>query len=255
MIRKYCRISFPSGIIQWIYWNHGYFISGKIIRIIKGKEMDKAKIYKTVIDIIVPFGRLLRRIEGESPFAGWKEVLTVSIPQSFFFYWLFSLIPSVGTLLYAAVFIPLSAWQHIVINKVNNRSDRFKVFLWYFIVILVGFGGLWNFIGHTLLADSVAAGIGWPTGSPFQIELAFYTLGSGIAALFAIWLRGHMITALVISKSIFWYGAAFVHIKDVVVNKNFSPLNIGSVLIGDIVFPTVFLVLLEKILKDELKRI
>jgi len=136
---------------------------------------------------------------------------------------------------------------------VTKKIDRIKVFLWYFVVILIGFGGIWNFIGHTVMADTVAAGIGWPTGSPFQIELAFYTLGSGIAALIAIWLRGHMITALVISKSIFWYGAAFVHIKDVIVNKNYSPLNIGSTLVGDIIFPTVFLVMLVIVLKDELK--
>jgi len=215
--------------------------------------MKDPSIYQIIIDIIVPFGRLLRRVEGELPFKRWKEVLLVYIPQTFFFYWLFSLIPALGTLLYVTLFIPLSAWQHIVLNDVKLRTDRYKIFLWYFVVILIGFGGIWNFIGHTIFADTVAAGIGWPTGSPFQTELAFYTLGSGIAALFAIWLRGHMITALVISKSIFWYGAAFVHIKDVIVHKNYNPLNIGSTLIGDLVFPTVFLVMLAIILKDELK--
>jgi len=215
--------------------------------------MKDPSVYQIIIDIIVPFGRLLRRVEGELPFKRWKEVLLVYIPQTFFFYWLFSLIPALGTLLYVTLFIPLSAWQHIVLNDVKLRTDRYKIFLWYFVVILIGFGGIWNFIGHTIFADTVAAGIGWPTGSPFQTELAFYTLGSGIAALFAIWLRGHMITALVISKSIFWYGAAFVHIKDVIVHKNYNPLNIGSTLIGDLVFPTVFLVMLAIILKDELK--
>jgi len=215
--------------------------------------MEKTKIYNIVIDIIVPFGRLLRRVEGESPFTGWKEVLLISVPQTFFFYWLFSLIPAVGTLLYATIFIPLSAWQHIVLNKVSIRTDRFRIFLLYFVVILIGFGGIWNFIGHTVLADTVAAGIGWPTGSPFQIELAFYTLGSGIAALMAVWLRGHMITALVITKSVFWYGAAYVHLKDVIVYQNYNRLNIGSTLVGDIIFPTIFLAMLVIILTDELK--
>jgi hypothetical protein len=215
--------------------------------------VDKTNIYNKAIDFIVPLGRTLRRVEGEPPFSGWKEVLLVSVPRTFFFYWLFSLIPAVGTLLYATVFIPLSAWQHIVIKNVTQRIDRFKVFLWYFVVILIGFGGIWSFIGHTVLADRVAAGIGWPIGSPFQIELAFYTLGSGIAALMAVWLRGHMITALVISKSVFWYGAAYVHIKDVIVNQNYNPLNIGSTLVGDIIFPTIFLVMLVIILTDEFK--
>jgi hypothetical protein len=105
------------------------------------------------------------------------------------------------------------------------------------------------------LADKVAAQIGWAIGSPFQIELAFYTLGSGVAALIAIWLRGHMITALVITKVIFWYGAGYVHLHDAFINQNYSYLNIGPPLIGDIILPTIFLILLFKILKSDLKEI
>jgi hypothetical protein len=125
--------------------------------------------------------------------------------------------------------------------------------LLYFVVILIGFGGIWNFIGHTFLADTVATQIGWKTGSPFQTELAFYTLGSGIAGLMTIWFRGHMITALVVSKSIFLYGAAFVHIQDAIINNNYSPLNIGTPLVGDIIFPTLLLYMLIVSLKGQMK--
>ena len=69
----------------------------------------------------------------------------------------------------------------------------------------------------------------------------------------AVWLRGHMITALIISKSVFLYGAAFVHIRDIFVNSNYSPLNVGSVLIGDIVFPTIWFLLLYVVLTAELE--
>jgi hypothetical protein len=62
-----------------------------------------------------------------------------------------------------------------------------------------------------------------------------------------------MITALVITKSVFWYGAALVHIQDALVNKNYEPLNIGAPLVGDIVLPTLLLVLLIPVLKNELK--
>ena len=94
------------------------------------------------------------------------------------------------------------------------------------------------------MADRIAAGIGWATGSPFQTELAFYTLGSAIAALLAVWIRGHLITAVVVSKSVFWYGAAYVHISDALTNQNFAPLNVGGPLIGDLVYPTILLTLL-----------
>jgi hypothetical protein len=118
-------------------------------------------------------------------------------------------------------------------------------------VVIIGFGGLWGFIGHTFLADTVANAIGWAPSSPFQTELAFYHLGMGVAALIAVWLRQHMITALIIIKSIFWYGAAFVHLQDLIVNHNFSPLNIGTPLVNDIVLPTVLLTLLYIVLKDD----
>lgn len=211
------------------------------------------RIYIQILDFIVLFGRLLRQSENKTPFQNWQKVILIYIPQTFFIFWLFSLIPIIGTLSYALVFIPLSAWQHIKIKKINRKNDRIAVFLLYFVVIYIGFGRIWGFIGHTFLADSIATGIGWPTGSPFQTELAFYTLGFGIAGIMAIWLRGHMITALIISKSIFWYGAAFVHIKDAIVNNNYSPLNIGMPLIGDIILPTILLTLLVILLKNEIK--
>lgn len=205
-----------------------------------------------ILDLLVPFGPFLRRTENKKPFLYWQDLLLHVIPLTFFIYWLFSLIPVIGTIIYVAIFIPLSAHQHLTNKGITNKETRLLIYLWYFVVISIGFGGLWSFIGHTFMADNVASKIGWAIGSPFQTELAFYTLGSAIAAFFSIWLRGHMITALVISKSIFLYGAAFVHIQDAIINHNFSPFNIGTPLIGDIIFPTIMLTLLYKILKNEL---
>ncbi len=214
-------------------------------------RVNDANLLKHVIDIVVPLGVLLRRVEDQPPFSSWRSLVLKFIPQTFFFYWLFSLVPYIGTFTYMLVFVPLSAWQHIKEKDIENTTDRYAVVLWYYTVIMIGFGGVWNFIGHTILADSVAKGIGWQTGSPFQTELAFYTLGTAIAGLAAVWLRGHMITALIISKSVFLYGAAYVHIKDAFVHSNFAPLNVGGVLVGDIVFPTIWLFMLFIVLKTE----
>jgi hypothetical protein len=207
-------------------------------------------IYHHSLDFIVPFGPFLRRTEeaGE-PFSNMKSLLHV-IPLTFVVYWLTSLVPYVGTLIYILILVPLSARRHVDVKGITEQTSKLTIYLWYFTVISIGFGGLWSFIGHTFLADTVAAGIGWPAGSPFQTELAFYTLGSAIAGILATWLRGHMFTALVISKSIFLYGAAFVHIQDALVNQNYASLNIGAPLIGDLILPTVFLLLLFNIFKS-----
>ena len=153
------------------------------------------------------------------------------------------------------VLVPLSAKRHIKLKDISGRPEKYKVYLWYLTVVSIGFGGLWGFIGHTFMADTVAEGIGWTTGSPFQTELAFYILGSAVAGLTAIWIKGHMITATVITKSIFWFGAALVHIKEAVVSQNYSPLNIGAPLVNDIVLPFVFLVLLYLVIKKSSRKV
>jgi Family of unknown function (DUF6790) len=53
-------------------------------------------------------------------------------------------------------------------------------FLLWFLVIVVGFGSLYAFVGHAFVADDVARSIGWPTGSPFQFEVALHNLAIGV---------------------------------------------------------------------------
>lgn len=203
-------------------------------------------VFARTVDALVPFGMLLRSSNELKPFERWSELLWRFLPHTFFVYWVFSFIPLVGGLIYMLVLVPLSL-ALAQKQKLSGLDREFaRELLVYLTVILIGFGGIWSFVGHAFMADQIAAGIGWETGSPFQTELAFYTLGTGIAGLLAVWLRGHLITALVISKSVFWYGAAFVHIKEAYINQNFSPLNVGAPLLGDLIYPTVLLALLAK---------
>ncbi len=199
---------------------------------------------RPVIDLIVPFARVLRRAEVDPKDVSLKLVLGYAIPQSFLFMWLASFIPFVGGLVYSLLLVPVAAKIHINEFNIEARANKAATVLWYFTVIIIGFGGIWGFVGHTVLADSVARSIGWATGSQFQIELAFYHLGFGVAALMTIWIRDHLITGLVIAKSIFWYGAALVHIKDAITQSNFAINNVGPPLIGDIIIPTILLWLL-----------
>ncbi len=197
-----------------------------------------------VTNALVPFGVLLRSSEKLNPFERWDEVLWRFLPQTFFIYWLFSFIPFVGGFVYMLGLVPLSLLLNMPAKTYRNRQLFAQELLVCLTVVLIGFGGIWSFVGHTFLADSISADIGWEAGSPFQTELAFYSLGLGISGLLAVWLRGHLVTALVISKSVFWFGAAFVHIRDAVVNQNYAPSNIGAPLIGDLLYPTLLLTLL-----------
>lgn len=199
-----------------------------------------------VVDFLVPFGFLLRSSRELKPFDRWDEIVKRFLPHTFFVYWLFTFIPHVGGLIYMLVLVPLSLKLHTPDSTSGDARKFAQELLVYYTVILIGFGGIWSFVGHTFMAERIATEIGWETGSPFQTELAFFSLGAAVAALLAVWIRGHLITALVITKSIFWYGAAYVHIEDALRNQNYAPLNVGAPLIGDLVYPTLLLALLAK---------
>jgi len=95
------------------------------------------------------------------------------------------------------------------------------------------------------MSDSVAASVGWATGSPFQRELAFYHLGFGISGLLALWLRDGFWLAIGLTSSIFLYGAGWVHLTDFLAHDNAAPRNWGfGVAFGSVVIPTVMLSLL-----------
>lgn len=208
---------------------------------------------KLLTDLIVPFGLLLRNADTLQPYERWPEVLYRFIPLSFLFYWLFYFIPVVGGMIYMLGMVPLSILAHRPEDAQGDPLYFKRRLLLYLTVILIGFGGIWSFVGHIFMAQMVASQIGWEV-SPFQTELAFYTLGTSMAAMLAIWIRGHLITALVLAKSIFWYGAAYVHIREAVLYQNFEPLNIGGPLVGDLIYPTVMLYLLWQ-LRDEMDRV
>jgi hypothetical protein len=197
-----------------------------------------------LLDFLVPFGPILRLDGGRPTFRIWPRVLYQALPTSFFAFWLSSLIPVIGVFFYTLIMIPLAIRRHL--SLVENPEPWHRVALIYYVVILIGFGGVWSFVGHTFLADTVAAQIGWATGSPFQTEIAFATLGAALVGLLAIWVRDNLVTGLVIAKSVFWLGAAGVHIRDAIEHANYSPLNIGAPLIGDIIYPALLMWLLWK---------
>jgi FtsH-binding integral membrane protein len=118
-------------------------------------------------------------------------------------------------------------------------------FILWFLVIVVGLGSLYAFMGHAFAADDVARSIGWPPGSPFQFEVALHDLAVGLLGVLSFWLRGDFWSATVIAFAVFGLGAAYGHIRDMRRHRNFAPGNVGPVLyINDIVLPLLLVVLL-----------
>ncbi|MGZ7188690.1 MAG: DUF6790 family protein [Halobacteriota archaeon] len=118
-------------------------------------------------------------------------------------------------------------------------------FLLWFLVIVVGFGSLYAFVGHAFVADDVARSIGWPSGSPFQFEVALHNLAIGVLGVLCFWLRSDFWSATVIAFAVFGLGAAYGHIRDMRLHRNYAPGNAGPILyISDILLPLLLVVLL-----------
>ncbi len=108
---------------------------------------------------------------------------------------------------------------------------------------VVGLGGLFAFTGHFFKPDEVAEKIGFPKGNPFQTEIAFTNLGYAITGIMAMWIREGFWLAIVIYVSIFYLGAAYVHLKEFKEKNNKNELNIGFPLFTDLIVPVVIITL------------
>jgi len=179
--------------------------------------------------------RLKAPLETAAGLEGWRRVqraLELAGP-GFFLRWLGG-----GYAFYALV--AAAAIWHIRRAKHPVRTGMAsELALRYYAFFLCGVGGVWNAIGHSILADQVARSIGWSTGSPFQLELAAFHLGLAVVALATPWLTYHATATVVVAKGVFLLGAASVHVRDLVRLGNVSPGNAGfaTLWFGDLFVP------------------
>ena len=229
---------------------------------------------KKVYDIIIPSGKVIQDIDKHHKFNEMDSNLQTASPTikgifstigilawMFMIKFLLDFLGIFGEITFL-LFIPLSALSHLVgemndfsrnedlMDKKFPKSRVVEIFLLQIIYIGIAFFSLRGFIGHTFLANTIALDIGWQTGSPFQTELAFYHLGLGIMAMICLWNKDAIWIVLIYAKAIFLFGAAGVHIWDIIVNQNFSHGNTGTILfVNDLVLPLLSIVLLHIYLK------
>jgi len=132
-----------------------------------------------------------------------------------------------------------------ILNIALYATGVVESFLLWFLVIVVGLGSLYAFMGHAFVADDVARSIGWPIGSPFQFEVALHNLAAGVLGVLCFWVRGDFWSATVIAFVVFGIGAAYGHIHDIRLRHNYAPGNAGPILyISDILLPLLLILLL-----------
>jgi len=130
-------------------------------------------------------------------------------------------------------------------NRSSLDTEKFvEILLLSILTVQVGLGSIWAFAGHAFMPDTIARYIGWPTGNPFQMEVAFANLSFGVLGLLCWKFRGEFWTATITGLSVFYLGAAYGHIMDALMRGNYSPGNTGAPLYIDIAIPLILILLL-----------
>lgn len=147
--------------------------------------------------------------------------------------------------LFFPIFALVIAGLHIILEKKHRTAEKvLEHLLLYLLIFSTGFGGIFAFLGHSLRAAEVARFIGWMPGSPFQFEVAVANLAFGVLGLLCYFYRGNFWTATIIGSAVFGWGAAWGHIREIMLYKNYAPGNAGAILYLDIFMPIILIGLL-----------
>jgi hypothetical protein len=137
----------------------------------------------------------------------------------------------------------LSIAVHLLRTRNTERKETVLEVITIYTIGLAGWFSISSgLFGHIIYADEVAAGIGWPLNSGFQMELAFAAIGIGLVGGIGFWNRSFWLP-FIIAKTTFMWGAGFTHILHMVQHNNFSPSNTGIVLYWDFLLPVILIVL------------
>jgi Family of unknown function (DUF6790) len=113
----------------------------------------------------------------------------------------------------------------------------------WMLFVSLGLQSLWAASGHTFHSERVARSIGWAT-SPFQLEIGGANLGIGLGAMAAAILGPSAAWAIFFVAASFLWGAAAVHVSDMVRTGNFAINNAGPIFWWDILTPLTLLIAL-----------
>jgi len=124
-----------------------------------------------------------------------------------------------------------------------TRASVAEELLAYFILFSIGIGYLYNFVMHSFYGEMVARFIGW-ADSPFQLEVAFASLGFAAVGFFAFRNTLSVRFAAILGPAMFLWGAAGGHVYQMITAANFAPGNAGSIFYTDILLPIIGFALL-----------
>ncbi|MGD0017374.1 MAG: DUF6790 family protein [Verrucomicrobiia bacterium] len=139
----------------------------------------------------------------------------------------------------------------VVLAVVFSISDMIKhvdrqfwgtIILRNLLVYACGWQMIGGAVGHLFFGNRIAEYIGWPKDDPFQFEVGLAALGIGVLGLLCKSFGGAFWLAPIIMVTIFGWGCAIGHIRQMIKNKNFNPGNAGYFFYWDILLPVALII-------------
>jgi hypothetical protein len=113
----------------------------------------------------------------------------------------------------------------------------------FYVLFVIGFTFLYNFVMHVFFGDVAASFIGWEN-SPFQAEVGWASLGFAVIGFLAYKSGFEMRLAAIVGPACFLLGAAGGHVYQMIAAGNFAPGNAGVIFYTDILVPLLGALLL-----------
>lgn len=118
----------------------------------------------------------------------------------------------------------------LIIPTLRRDEPPGTRYLAWMLLLGVGIDMIWAGVFHIFFPETAAAPIGWQV-SPFQFEVGVADAACGVVAVLAFWRSLAFKAAIVLYATLFYLGVAVGHVREAVVNSNFSPDNFGLLLV------------------------
>ena len=126
-------------------------------------------------------------------------------------------------------------------RKKNAQARGWEPTVFWLMLLFVGVSGLYTGILHLAWPAQAAASIGWST-SPFQWEVGMADFTLGILGCMGAFASRPFRWAIVVALSLFFWGDAIGHVRQMELTDDFAPGNAGSWFWIDVIGPVVLLI-------------
>lgn len=125
-------------------------------------------------------------------------------------------------------------------NQQKTKKYVIEILLSYFLFFGLGIQGIISFAAHVFFPYAAAELIGWKESMPFQYEIGIANLSFGVLAVLCVFIRmKHFWLAAILGNTIFLWGAAIGHIRQIILYHNFASGNAGLYFFMDILYPII----------------